>query len=108
MNIMLVTVTERLREIGIRKAVGATNGQILSQFLIEAVVMSVAGGIVGLGAAVVLGFVISGFVAIEPVITAEIAVIALVVSLAVGVIFGSFPAFKAARKHPIEALRHLQ
>jgi putative ABC transport system permease protein len=108
MNIMLVTVTERQREIGIRKAVGATNGQILSQFLIEAVVMSVAGGIIGLGAALVVGFVVSGFVAISPVMTPEIAAIALGVSLAVGVIFGSFPAFKAARKHPIEALRHLQ
>jgi putative ABC transport system permease protein len=108
MNIMLVTVTERMREIGIRKAVGATNSQIMSQFLIEAVVMSVVGGIIGLGAAFVLGFVISGFVAIEPVMTLEIAAIAILISLAVGIIFGSFPAYKAARKHPIEALRHLQ
>ena len=108
MNIMLVSVTERTREIGIRKAVGATNFQILMQFLIEAVVMSIWGGFIGLGVAYLIAFIISGFLAFSPALTPEILFIAFTVSLWVGLIFGTFPAIKAARKDPIEALRQYQ
>lgn len=108
MNIMLVSVTERTREIGIRKAIGATNGQILSQFLIEAVVMSLAGGLIGLVLAYLLAYFISAFLPFMPALTGEIIATAFIVSLAVGIIFGLFPALRAARKDPIAALRQLQ
>jgi putative ABC transport system permease protein len=106
MNIMLVSVTERTREIGVRKALGATNRQILGQFLVEAIVLSILGGFIGVGLAVVAGVLISAFTTLTPVFTPGIILIALGVSTAVGVIFGIMPAMKAARKDPIEALRH--
>lgn len=108
MNIMLVSVTERTREIGIRKAIGATNGQILSQFLIESVVMSVAGGIIGLLVAYILAFAISTFLPFTPALTGSIVLTALLLSTIIGVVFGLFPALRAARKDPITALRQLQ
>ncbi|RWZ78036.1 MAG: FtsX-like permease family protein [Candidatus Chaera renei] len=108
MNIMLVSVTERTREIGIRKAVGATNGQIMAQFLIEAAVMSLSGGVIGLGLAYAASLVAGSFMSFKPVITGDIAGLALLVSLAVGIVFGVFPAARAAGKDPIEALRALQ
>lgn len=110
MNIMLVSVTERTREVGIRKAVGATNSQILSQFLIEAMLMCVVGGILGLIAAYVIALLIrmAGLLPFLPALTWPIVGIAFIVSLAVGLIFGLFPAARAARKDPIQALRQLQ
>jgi putative ABC transport system permease protein len=105
MNVMLVSVAERMREIGIRKAVGATNRQILSQFMIEASLLSVTGGIIGVLLAYALDLLLRLTTSLEPVITWQTVVLATVVSLSVGVIFGSVPALKAARKHPIEALR---
>lgn len=110
MNIMLVSVTERTREIGIRKAVGATNGQILSQFLIEAVLMCSVGGLLGLIAAYAIALLVRilGVLPFLPALTWPIVGIAFAVSLAVGVIFGIFPAARAARKDPIQALRQLQ
>ncbi|MGH7196976.1 MAG: ABC transporter permease [Candidatus Saccharimonadales bacterium] len=108
MNIMLVSVTERTREIGIRKAVGATNRQILSQFMIEALVMSVVGGVLGIAAGYGLAFFVGTLLGFMPGVTWQIIAIALAVSLAVGVIFGAWPAIKAARKDPIEALRYFQ
>jgi putative ABC transport system permease protein len=105
MNVMLVSVSERTHEIGIRKAVGATNSQILSQFIIEATTLSVIGGIIG----VVLAFAIDGllrlFTDLRPVISWQAVVLAFGVSLIVGIIFGTIPALKAARRDPIEALR---
>lgn len=105
MNVMLVSVSERTHEIGIRKAVGATNRQILSQFMIEATMLSVGGGVIG----VVLAFAIEGmlrlFSNLQPVITWQAVVLAVSVSLVVGIVFGSIPALKAARRDPIEALR---
>ena len=105
MNVMLVSITERMHEIGIRKAVGATNRQILSQFMIEATMLSMIGGIIGVIFAYVVDIVLRIATNLEPVISWEIVVLACLVSIVVGVVFGSFPALKAALKDPIEALR---
>lgn len=103
-NIMLVSVTERTREIGLRKAVGAKSQDILTQFLIEAVTISIFGGIVGLIIASIATLIISRF--IPATITIWSAVIAFSFSSLVGVIFGVAPAIRAAKLEPIEALRH--
>lgn len=108
MNIMLVAVTERTREIGIRKAVGATNGQVLRQFLIESIVMSVVGGVAGLAVAWLIAVLITLQFGLPTAFTWTIAGAALGVSVLVGVIFGMFPALRAARKDPITALRQIQ
>ena len=105
MNVMLVSVTERMHEIGIRKAIGATNRQILSQFIIESSLISVAGGILGIITAFVFDGLMRFFTNLRPVISWQVVAVAFVVSLIVGVVFGSVPALKAARKDPIEALR---
>ena len=106
MNIMLVSVTERTREIGIRKSVGATNRQIVGQFLTEAIVLSVVGGLLGVLLAVIANFLIRIFTNLQPVITVPVMVIAVIVTMVVGVLFGLTPAVKAARKDPITALRY--
>ncbi len=108
MNIMLVSVTERTREIGIRKAVGATNTQILSQFLIEALLMTIVGGVLGIMFGYVLAYLAGTFLGFMPGITWHIVGVALGVSVCTGLLFGAWPAFKAARKDPIEALRYFQ
>jgi len=104
MNIMLVAVTERTREIGIRKALGARQADILKQFLLEAATLSAIGGISGLILAKLLGFIISAYL-IQTVIPWYAAVIAIGVSALVGVLAGLYPAWKAAKLDPIEALR---
>lgn len=106
MNIMFVSVTERTREIGVRKSLGATNRQIYSQFLIEAAVVSTVGGIIGVAAAVLGNVLLRLTTNLEPVITWQITAIAVGVSAVVGIIFGTAPAVKAARKDPIESLRY--
>lgn len=106
MNIMLVSVTERTHEIGIRKAIGATNGQIYSQFVIEAAVLSFIGGVIGVLASILANYLLRIFTNLQPVITWPIVLIAAGVAMAVGVFFGVTPALRAAQKNPIDALRH--
>ncbi len=106
MNIMFVTVSERTREIGIRKAVGATKGAILVQFLTEAVVVTLVGGIIGLGIAYGVGEIVASQTSLRPDITADVILLAVGISSAIGLIFGLWPAIRAARKDPIEALRY--
>jgi putative ABC transport system permease protein len=104
MNIMLVSVTERTREIGIRKSLGARQSDILKQFLFEAATLSAIGGVIGLLAAELLGVIITAFV-FQTRIPLWAAFFAIGVSAAVGILAGLFPAWKAARLDPIEALR---
>jgi len=105
MNIMLVSVAERTREIGIRKALGATNADIAWQFIIESLAISIGGGIGGYLFGYLAAFVISTFLTFDPAINWQIAAVALVVSLFVGTFFGIYPAIRASRKDPIESLR---
>ena len=105
MNIMLVGVAERTREIGIRKAVGASHGTILSQFVIESLIMSLLGGLLGYLLGITIAFGVSIFLYFTPAITWQTAVAALVMAVVVGVLFGIYPAIKAARKNTIESLR---
>lgn len=107
MNIMLVTVTERTREIGIRKAVGAGRGVILLQFLTEACVLSLLGGVLGIGLSC-LGMELYGSLTGQSAsISWEYALMALLVCMGLGVLFGAYPANKAAKLQPIEALRYV-
>lgn len=106
MNIMLVSVTERMHEIGIRKAIGATNKQIMRQFLAEAFVLSGLGAVIGVIFALVLIGLLRLYSSLQPVIVWQILIIAPVIALAIGLFFGGMPALKAARKDPIEALRN--
>ncbi len=106
MNIMLVSVTERTREIGIRLAIGALEREVLMQFLVEAVVLSSFGGLIGIVLALAASVWLAGMLRVPFVFNAGIVVIAFLFSAAVGVIFGYFPALKAARLDPIEALRY--
>lgn len=105
MNIMLVSVSERTREIGIRKAVGATNKQIRKQFMAEAITVSFIGGLFGIFFAYVTNFILRVTTNLQPVITWPVVLISVGVAISVGVIFGTIPAIKAARKDPIESLR---
>ena len=105
MNIMLVGVAERTREIGIRKSLGASNQHILWQFLIEALIISLLGGIIGIIIAIALSLFIGLMLGLTPVVSLSVMAIALGLSLAVGVIFGLGPATRAAFKDPIQSLR---
>ena len=106
MNIMLVSVTERTREIGIRLAIGAIEGQVLLQFLVEAVVLSLFGGLIGIAFGLGFAALAAQMLQVPFVLDPLIVVVAFLFSAAVGVVFGYFPARRAARLDPIEALRH--
>ena len=107
MNIMLVSVTERTREVGLRKAVGAKRGDILLQFLTEAIVLSIVGGLLGVALGVLGAQVITPLLgSSQAVVTPQSVVLALVVSLAIGIFFGLYPANRAAGLNPIDALRY--
>jgi putative ABC transport system permease protein len=106
MNIMLATVTERTREIGIRRAIGAKRKQIISQFLIETSVLSTIGGLIGIAFGVIVPSLITYFADMPTVITPESILLPLFISAAVGIVFGLYPAMRAAKVDPIVALRH--
>ena len=106
MNIMLVSVTERTREIGVRMAVGARGSDILLQFLVEAVVLSVGGGLAGIGLGVAIAEIVSAKVGWNTLVSPESVVLAFAFSAAIGIFFGFYPARKAAGLDPIEALRY--
>ena len=106
MNIMLVSVTERTREIGVRLAIGALESEVLMQFLVEAVVLSSFGGLIGIVLALAASVWLAEVLHVPFVFNAGIVLIAFLFAAVVGVIFGYFPALKAARLDPIEALRH--
>ena len=106
MNIMLVSVTERTREIGIRKAIGATPRDILTQFLIESAIISLLGGIVGIGVGIGSASILATVAGWNTIVDSTAVVAAVVVSAGVGLFFGIYPASKAASLHPIEALRY--
>jgi putative ABC transport system permease protein len=110
MNIMLVSVTERTREIGIRKAIGATKKDVLSQFLTEATILSVLGGLVGVATGAGIAHLISGVsvgtMTLQPVISMDSVLLATLFSLGVGLFFGIYPAFRAASLNPIDALHY--
>lgn len=106
MNIMLASVTERTREIGIRRAIGAKRRQIIGQFLIETVVLSTLGGIIGLIMGIIIPVIITYFAKMPTVITASSIILPLLISVGIGIIFGLYPAINAAKVDPIIALRH--
>jgi putative ABC transport system permease protein len=106
MNIMLASVTERTREIGIRRAIGAKRKQIIRQFLIETIVLSTTGGFVGIILGVSIPSVITRFSGMPTVITLWSIFLSVGISMGVGILFGLYPAIRAANLDPIIALRH--
>lgn len=106
MNIMLASVTERTREIGIRRAIGAKRRQIISQFLVETVVLSTTGGLIGIGIGLFIPWMITLIAGMPTVVTPLSLILSLGISMAVGIVFGLYPAVRAANLDPIEALRY--
>ena len=105
MNIMLVSVTERTREIGLRKAVGAKTADVLVQFLVEAIILTISGGVIGIVFGIALGDIAGKFIGFSAVLTNSSIFLAVGISTIIGLIFGIYPAAKAARLNPIDALR---
>ena len=106
MNIMLVSVAERTHEIGIRKAVGASFGNILMQFMFESLILSILGGFLGIILGYILAFLVSIITPFTPYISWQILVITFCTTIIIGILFGVYPALKAANKNPIESLKH--
>jgi len=106
MNIMLVSVTERTREIGVRRAVGARKRNIMTQFIVEAIVLCEVGGVIGVALGILGGNVLAWFMKVPPAIPVDWIVLGLLICSVVGIIFGTYPAYKAANLDPIESLRY--
>jgi putative ABC transport system permease protein len=106
MNVMLMSVTERVREIGIRKTVGARQGDIFWQFLFEATLIALVGGAIGVGIAWLACRLIDRYTVLRPLVELDTVLLALSVCGLVGLIFGTVPAYRAATRDPVEALRH--
>ena len=106
MNIMLASVTERTREIGIRRALGARKSDIITQFLVEAVILSAVGGLIGVVLGITIPFFISTFWGMTTIVTPVAPILAFSISAMIGVIFGIYPSMRAADMDPVEALRH--
>ncbi len=106
MNIMLASVTERTKEIGIRRAIGAKRKQIIGQFLIETVVLSVTGGLIGIGIGLLIPWLITVFAQMPTAVTMWSVMLSVVISVGIGIVFGMYPAMRAANLDPIVALRH--
>ena len=107
MNIMLASVTERTREIGIRRAIGARRSHIVAQFLVETCVLSIGGGVLGLAVGVALPLIVTHFSGIPTCIRPYSLLLAFGISAAIGIVFGLYPASRASRLDPVEALRHV-
>jgi putative ABC transport system permease protein len=106
MNVMLATVTERTREIGIRRALGAKKGHIVTQFLVETIVLSIGGGILGIALGLAIPIAVEHFAEMRTIVTPAAPVLAFAISAGIGMIFGLYPAWRAANMDPVEALRH--
>jgi putative ABC transport system permease protein len=106
MNIMLVSVTERTREIGIRRAVGAKKRSIMTQFIMEAIVLCEVGGVIGVVLGILGGNATALFLKLTPVVPVDWILIGLFICSIVGIVFGTYPAWKAANLDPIESLRY--
>jgi putative ABC transport system permease protein len=106
MNVMLATVTERTREIGIRRALGAKKRHIVTQFLVETVVLSLGGGLLGIGLGLLIPWGVERWAEMRTIVTPGAPLLAFAISAGVGVIFGLYPAWRAANMDPVEALRH--
>jgi putative ABC transport system permease protein len=106
MNIMIVSVTERTKEIGVRKAIGARRNDIMWQFLIESVVMSVCGGLLGIGLGILAAYLITTYGNMSPIISLNSIAVSFFFASFVGVFFGIYPAWKAANSNVIDALRY--
>jgi putative ABC transport system permease protein len=106
MNIMLVSVTERTREIGIRRAVGAKKRNVMTQFIMEAIVICEVGGVMGVALGILGGNIAAYYLELPPAVPVDWTILGLVICSIVGVIFGTYPAYKAANLDPIESLRY--
>jgi putative ABC transport system permease protein len=106
MNIMLVSVTERTREIGLKKALGARKGVILGQFLTEAAVLTSLGGLIGVGAGIGLAFIIAKAAEVPVSISVPAIIVSVIFSMVIGIVFGLLPSVKASNLNPIDALRY--
>ena len=106
MNMMLTNVTERTKEIGLRKAIGAQEGDISKQFLLESIVLTVIGGAVGVLLGIVIAYLITTFASIATSVSTGAVLLSLGVASVIGIVFGYYPAKKAAKMNPIDALRY--